>query len=288
MFPSTKPVSNRIAIVFDFDETLVPESFKVLLEHFNLDAEEFNQNRVYKLVNEGWQKVPARAYSLIEESKQRNDAEKITQSRIAEFGRNLEPFPGVPQMFDRLRECARNIVPDVEVEFYLITGGFVEIARHTSIANQFTAMWGCEFSYDKNGGIEFLKQIMTHTEKTRYLFHISKGIDRNNDKDLVFLYQDIPGEELHVPLTQTIYVGDGTSDIPCFTVMNEHHGIAIGLYKDKTTEEWEHANEVQANQQVANLAPPDYSPDSELMRSLVLAVESISKQIALRALSVNK
>lgn len=286
MFPPTKPFSNRIAIVFDFDETLVPESFRVLLEHFNLDAEEFNHNRVYKLVDEGWQKVPARAYALIEESKQRKDAEKITQSRIAEFGRNLEPFPGVPQMFDRLRECARNIIPDIEVEFYLITGGFVEIARNTSIANQFKAMWGCEFHYGQNGEIECLKQIMTHTEKTRYLFHVSKGIDRQNDRDLVFLDQDIPAEELHVPLSQTIYVGDGTSDIPCFAIMNEHHGIAIGLYKDKSVDEWQHAEKVEANQQVANLAPPDYSEDSELMRSLILAVESISKQIALHALSV--
>lgn len=53
-------------------------------------------------------------------------------------------------------------------------------------------MWGCEFHYTSGGEIEFLKKIVTHTEKTRYLFQIAKGIAVQNEDGKTFLYQDVP------------------------------------------------------------------------------------------------
>lgn len=287
MTKATKPLSNRIAIVFDFDDTLVPDTFDVLLESCGLDVNSFRAERVQPLLNDGWDKIPARFYSLIEESKQRQD-NKITKDYLANLGSNLTPFDGVPEMFERLRNHACDRVQDVEVEFYLITGGILEIACNTSIAHHFKAMWGCDFHYAEDGEIKFLKKFVTHTEKTRFLFHISKGIDKQDEEDLLFVYRNVAEEELHVPLTQMIYVGDGASDIPCFSVLNEHQGTAIGVYKDGNTQEWEYQARVSANQRVVNLAPPDYRENSEMMQSLTLAVESICKQIALLQLSVDE
>ena len=89
-------------------------------------------------------------------------------------------------------------------------------------------------------------------------------------------------------LTQVIYVGDGASDAPCFTVVNQAGGIGIGLYKGHNTEEWSEQEKINANQRVANIAPPDYRENSELMQSLTLAVESICKGIALSRLSIGE
>ncbi|MGF1480370.1 MAG: HAD family hydrolase [Cyanophyceae cyanobacterium] len=287
MTTATKPLSNRIAIVFDFDDTLVPDTFDTLLEHHGLDAAAFRSERVKPLLEDGWDKIPARFYCLIEESQQR-DQDKITQASLANLGRNLQPFAGVPEMFERLRQHACQLVPEVEVDFYLITGGIAEIARHTSIAHHFKKIWGCDFHYAEDGEIKFLKKFVTHTEKTRYLFSISKGIEGQDEEGLLFVYRNLPAEELHVPLTQMIYVGDGASDIPCFSILNEHQGIAIGVYKDGKAQEWEYQEKVSANQRVVNLAPAEYGEESELMRSLTLAVESICKQIALLQLSVDE
>ena len=159
------------------------------------------------------------------------------------------------------------------MEFYLITGGILEIARNTSIAHHFKAMWGCDFHYAEDGEIKFLKKFLTHTEKTCYLFHISKGIDQQDEEDLLFVYRNV--------------VGDGASDIPCFSVLNEQQGTVIGVYKDDNTQEWEYQARVSANQRVVNLAPADYRENSEMMQSL-MAIESICKQIALLQLSVNE
>ncbi|MDY6783841.1 MAG: HAD family hydrolase [Cyanobacteriota bacterium] len=287
---ATPPLARRIAIVFDFDETLIPDdSFKLLLKDCQLDVEAFERDRVSPLIKEGWHKYLARAYCLIQESQQRDGKDKITQERLFDLGKKLQLIEGVSEMFDRVIDCARNIVPEVDVEFYLISGGFIDIARQTSIAPNFKKMWGCELAYDGNGEIKFLKQQMTHTEKTRYLYYLSKGIEAENKKDLIYNYQDIPIQDLHVPLNQVIYVGDGTSDIPCFSVINQYGGIAIGIYKqDNTAQQWENRDRVTQSQQIANLVPADYGEDSELMRSLILAVECISKRIALLKLSVGE
>lgn len=290
MSQATKAFSKRIAVVFDFDDTLVPDTVDSLVESCGLDSQQFRQERIDPLIKAGWDAIPARFYALVQESKRREQG-KITEEYLSNFGRELKPFDGVPEMFERLRQCACDLIPEVEIEFYLITCGMVEIARNTSIADKFKAMWGCEFSYNQSGEIEFLKRIVTHTEKTRYLFLLSKGIDDHKEQkenDLLFVYADIPSEQLHIPLTQVIYVGDGASDIPCFTVLNEHKGIAIGVYKGHTPEEWNREVNLSQGQRVVNLAPADYSEDSELMRSLTLAVQSICKQIALSKLSIGE
>jgi hypothetical protein len=133
-----------------------------------------------------------------------------------------------------------------------------------------------------------LKKIVTHTEKTRYLFQITRGLNDDKDDGKTFVYRDLPREKLHVPLTQLIYVGDGESDIPCFSLMNQEQGTAIALYKDITPEEWGRDLSITQSQRVANLAPVDYSKNSELMQSLTLAVESLCKQISLQQLSVGE
>jgi phosphoglycolate phosphatase-like HAD superfamily hydrolase len=282
----TKPLSNRIAVVFDFDDTLVQDTVDALLSSLGIDAQKFRQERIRPLIDKGWDKILARFYALIEESKRQNN--KITQEYIAKFGQNLAPFDGVTEMFNHLRQRTHELNPKVEVEFYLITSGMVEIARHNCIASNFKAMWGCEFYYGEHGGIEFVKKIVTHTEKTRHLYELAKGLDDSNQDGTAFAYRDFPKEKLHVPLTQVIYVGDGESDIPCFSLMNQEQGTAIALYKDITPEEWGRDLSITQSQRVANLAPVDYNKDSELMQSLTLVVESLCKQISLQQLSAGE
>jgi phosphoglycolate phosphatase-like HAD superfamily hydrolase len=284
----TKPLSKRIAVVFDFDDTLVPDTTDALLESCGIDSQSFRSQRIQPLIDSGWEPILARFYSFIQESKRREQAQKITKDYLAKFGRELQPFEGVPEMFDRLRHSAQDVLPDVEVEFYLITCGMVDVARNTSIAHEFKAMWGCEFYYSESGEIEFMKQLVSHTEKTRYLFQLAKGIDEQSNDGHAFVYRDVPPEELHVPLTQVIYVGDGASDIPCFSLMHEEQGVAIGVYKGKKAQDWGRELNISRSQRVANLAPAEYSEDSELMRSLTLAIEGMSKQIALHKLSVGE
>ena len=281
----TRTTVSRIAVVFDFDETLTPkDSFAALLEDCGLDVDDFKGSRVQSLVEQGWEKYLARAYCLVKASEQLEH--KITQSKLAEVGRNIALYPGADQLFERLKRKIHEIDREIELEFYLISGGFVDIPRNTPIAKDFRRMWGCEFHYGESGEIEFLKKQMTHTEKTRYLYYISQGIEEaENEKDLIYNYQGSNAEGLHVPLDQVIYVGDGASDVPCFDVMGQYGGMSIGIYgKGHSAKDWEHLESINKAQRLSNLVPASYEEDSELVRSLYLCVECIAKRIVLRKL----
>ena len=95
------------------------------------------------------------------------------------------------------------------------------------------------------------------------------------------VYRDVPEREWHVPLSQIIYVGDGASDMPVFELLNGNGGMAIGVYDESATD-WDALQAVSQSRRVQNLAAADYGEESELMRSLKLAVQSVCKLIALR------
>lgn len=289
MAKATHPTARKIAVVFDFDDTLVPDTYDGLIEFLGQDAQTFRRQRYEALKTQGWDAIPARFYSLIEYSKNcQAQEDKIRRETLKEFGESLQPFDGVDEMFGRLQKCAEALVPDVSIEYYLITSGFVEIARNTSLAKHFKAMWGCEFHYSETGEVEFLKRSLSHPEKPRYLYYLSKGIGDRNNEDFLFVYDDLPPEEVKIPLPHVIYVGDGTSDIPCFAMLNREGGTSIGVYKQGSPNEWAKRYQPSQSQRVVNLAPADYTENSELMKSLVLAVESVCKRIQLQLLGENE
>lgn len=286
MVQATQPVSNVIAIAFDFDDTLVPDSYDAAIRELGHDPKTFREERYYPLLKDGWDGIPARFYTLVEESKQRPEGDRITAEFFKDIGQAYKPFPGVAEMFDRLRQRCRESNAEVELEFYLITSGFVEIARATKIAKEFKQMWGCEFYYNNAGEVEHIKRDVTHAEKPRYLHYISKGIDSHSEDDLLFVYEDVETDDIHLPLSQIIYVGDGTSDLPCFALLNQSGGTSIGV--NKAGGDWAKKHQVSKTQRVDNLAPADYGEDSEMMQSLMLAVESLCKRIRLRQLGCGK
>lgn len=293
MAEATHPISTKIAVVFDFDDTLVPDTLDGLVESLGLDARKFREEQYDPLKAEGWDGIPARFFRLVEMSKNRTESEeKITKSYLARFGQQLQPFPGVADVFDRIEQKVRDLSPEIVVEFYLITSGFVEIARHTSIAKHFKAMWGCEFHYSETGEIACLKRSISYPEKPLVLYYISRGSGNYsdyNEKDLLFVHEDIPVEDLEIPLSQFIYIGDGTSDVPCFAMLNREGGTAIGVYKEGgTPEDWARSYYSSRGERVTNLAPANYEEGSELMDSIVLAIESIGKKIQLQKLSLGE
>lgn len=283
--PATEAFYNRLAVVFDYDDTLAPDSFTELLARLGHERQAFNAERIAPLEADGWDHVLARFYALIDESRRRKERGEapVTRETLQALGRQTNLFDGVRAMFDRVRERAEAACPGVEVEFYLLTGGAVEVARATPIADEFEAIWGCAFAYaGENEEVHFLKRVVTHPEKVRYLLHLSKDGSDGSDVEPAAVYEEAPHGELHVPLDQVVFLGDGASDMPAFRLMNESNGTAIGIFHEDHPDAWRGQDDINPKRRVQNLASANYSEDSELMQSLLLAVESTGKRIALR------
>ena len=276
-------MQDTIAVVFDFDETLAPDSTSSFLDSLGLDVKAFWSDDVQPLLDAGWDPVPAYLYMMIEKSNTSGAGMPITQAHLAAWGKRIQVYEGATRVFDRLKTTATSCDASVSVEFYLVSSGIGEILRTTKVAKHFTSIWGCDFQYGAGGAIVFPKNIVSFTDKTRYLFHVSKGLIGPDSRAKPFeVNKKIQSASLRVPFDQMIFVGDGYTDIPCFSLVRKQGGVAIGVYDPEDRKRWGRAWGFIEDGRVSNLVPADYAKGSALCNSLVMAVESMAGRIALR------
>jgi phosphoserine phosphatase len=268
-----------IAVLFDFDHTLGRDSTSAFLAAHGVDVRRFWSD-VEARVAEGWDPVPAYLGRMIEASR---EGRPITREALRAFGKKVELYPGVAGLWRALRAQARSLSRDLRIEFYLVSSGIGEILRQTRIAREFTDLWANEFSFDARGAIAFPRNVVSFTDKTRYVFQVQKGIFGPASRSKPFeVNRKVPAEALRVPLDQMIFVGDGYTDVPCFSLIRKSGGVALGVFDPKDRRKWGHAWGFVEDGRVSNLAPADYRPGSALRASLEMAIEAIAWKIEVR------
>ena len=274
--------SNIIAIIFDFDDTLAPDSTSGYLKENGIDISSFWNQKVKNLLDEGWDTVSAYFYLLIEESK-KNDHFKLTKKSLMSWGEKLNFFPGVTEIFDHLKDYTQKKHSVIELEFYLISSGIREILINTAIKKHFKDIWASDFAYDREQNVTFPKNIVSFTDKTRYLFHIQKGFWGNQYRNKPFsVNKKISKEEIRIPFENMVFVGDGYTDIPCFSLIDKSNGIALGVVDRDSPNKWWDAMGFKKDNRVLNVTIADYQKGSEARKLLEMAIDSISYRITLQ------
>jgi hypothetical protein len=155
-----------------------------------------------------------------------------------------------------------------------------------AIADEFTDIWASEFHYDDQGHAATPRKIISFTDKTRYIFQIQKGIVGLQARGKPFaVNRRVPADQIRIPLDQMVFVGDGYTDIPCFSLIKQHGGIPIAVYDHKHTEKWGNAFQFVADGRVSNLHSANYRQGSDLVNFLTMAVRSLAERIAVAASS---
>lgn len=277
---ATTPFRNRIALIFDFDGTLGPNTVDYFIEKNFGDPKKFKEEHVKPLKKDGWDSQLANFYALLQAAKKQG----LKKDAFEEVGNELDVYDGVMKMFDRVEEAARKIEPEVELEFYLITCSFLDLIKPMPVYKKFKQAHGCEMHFNEEGEASFVRNNVTHPEKVRYLLQIAKGLTDDKIDLPSDAYMDMPKDKWHIPFDQMIYVGDGKSDMPAFSAMKDHGGIALGVVDADKIEEWEGYSAMHSERKVQNLAKADYREDAELLKSILYSVESIAKLLKMRKL----
>ena len=72
-----------------------------------------------------------------------------------------------------------------------------------------------------------------------------------------------PPDEIRVPFTNMVYIGDSETDIPCMKLVNTYGGYSIGVY-DPVTCDKRRVLKLMEENRIGYYAPADYTDGSEM------------------------
>lgn len=271
-----------IAIVYDYDQTLSPVYMQdeTIFPAYGIDPKSFWAKCAELVAREGYDNELAYMKVLLDSL----EIDRPTNAELRALGARLTFYAGLPEMFEEFRHGL--LTPEqeahgIKVEHYIISSGLKVLLEGSRLAPHVRAIFGCEYAEDSAGRITFPRRVVSHTGKTQYLFRINKGmLDMSQDVN-----DHMPPELRPVPFSNMIYIGDGPTDVPCFTVMKRYGGHAIAVYNpgDSTRASFKKCYQLCVHaDRVKNIAPSDYRPGSHLRLLLEEMVGEIAEAIVQR------
>ena len=295
-----KPV---VAICYDFDKTLSPDNMQAqgYLQAINYE----NQNEFWKetmelALSHEMDSTLAWMYLMLRGARGK---EIFRREMLERYGAGVELYKGVAgnaasgssegsgaagaasdshctgnsagctgegageSWFARMRRYGeeRGII----VEHYIISSGLREMIEGTEIAGEFEKIYASSFFYDEDGVAVWPAQVVNFTNKTQFLFRISKGVLGINDDGVNDYFAP---DEMRVPFRNMVYIGDSDTDIPCMKLVNSYGGHSIGVY-DPDTENKARVQKMMRENRIRYYAPADYTEGSELDRLMLMVLD---------------
>lgn len=291
---------NIIACIWDFDKTLIPEYMQSpLFRRYGV-----NETNFWAETNSLVEHYRRRGYHLSGEIAYLNHLltyvlsgamTKLNNHVLRDCGRDIRFYPGIPSFFDQAKtfvtekEVYRK--HDIQLEHYIVSTGLAEMIRGSEIAPYVEGIWGCEFienplqpgflqqkEFEMNAEAEIAQigMVIDNTTKTRALFEINKGTNKNPAIDV---NANITPEDRRIPFQNMIYIADGPSDIPSFSVVKKGGGKAFAVYNPARPDEFAQNDRLRQVGRIDHYGPADYTATSSTAQWLKLHVQSICDRI---------
>ncbi len=288
---------NVIAIIWDFDKTLIKGYMQdPIFSEYKVDKTEF------------WKEVRALPEKYRVEQQVRVNPDTVylnhfinyvksgkfsglNNKKLRSFGSALEFYDGVPGIFEAtkrlIEDDAVNKEFDIKLEHYIVSTGLTEVIRGSAVHNYVENIWGCEFiEASAEGGAAVISEIgytIDNTTKTRALFEINKGV---NKLEGVQVNTMIPRGERRVHFENMLYIADGPSDIPAFSIINQNGGATFAIYPKGNIEAMKQVEQMRKDGRINMFAEADYTEGSTAYMWICNKVQEFAERI--RRLERNK
>ena len=304
---------NIIAMVWDCDKTLISSYMQdPLFKHFNVDGGKF-----WKEVNALKAYYGKQGISVNSDTSYLNHIltyvkaglfKGLNNALLREFGKELKFYPGLPQFFGEVKSLINDDEKykafDIRLEHYVVSTGFAETIRGSAIAPFVDGIYGCEFieapalpGYLEVSGdvpsadavpsattaaseISQIASALDNTSKTRYLFEINKG--SNKYPDTIDVNSSIARESRRVPFENMIYIADGPSDVPAFSILNYNGGSTFAVYPKGDVKAFRQVDALRRDHRVQMFGEADYETASQSWLWLTEKVRAIADSIVER------
>lgn len=273
-----------VALIYDFDGTLaagnmqeydfipaVGKSNKEFWSDANKMAEEQDADQILTYMALMIREAQAKGLSLRREAFQ-------------ESGRKVVLYPGVEEWFERINSYGES--QGVKILHYINSSGLKEIIEGTTIADRFQKIYACSFLYNVDGIAYWPGVAVNYTNKTQFIFKINKGVESVYDTKLVNRYMEEKSRP--VPFSRMIYVGDGTTDIPCMRLVKNFGGHSIAVYNPKDKGKRNEMNTLIRDNRVNHVCPADYSDGSEMDTVVKAIIDKCVSDYRLEKLETEK
>ena len=192
-------------------------------------------------------------------------------------GKAIQLFDGVIEWFDRITAYGRS--KGVRIEHFLISSGNAEIFAGTPIASKFKQVYASKFIFDENGAAAWPALAVNYTTKTQYLFRINKDAHDLADNSKVNQY--VEKRDRPVPFENLIFIGDGSTDIPCFRLVKEQGGLSIAVFKPRTKGAQLKATKYLNEGRVQAVVPAIYTDGADLDRIVKANIDAVAARSGL-------
>ena len=289
-------LQNVIAVIWDFDKTLSPHNMqKPLFDAYGIEEAAFwaEVNGLPAYYRRAGIEVPTDTSYLghILSYVKHGKMSGLTNAKLKELGAEIELFPGLPECFDSLKALLKQEQyqeADLRLEHYVVSTGLTAMIDGSRLAAYLDGRWASSFieepaapnadldAIPSSGPISQIAGFLDNTTKTRAIFEINKGVNANVG---VSVNDTIAEKDRRVPIQNMIYVADGPSDIPSFSVLRRNGGLAYAVYDPDHEDRFEQAVELRNADRVDGYGAADYRETSETYRWLSLHIRKIADRM---------
>jgi hypothetical protein len=288
-----------IAFLWDFDRTLIPGNQQdQLFEGYGVDAgtfwaevdglAEYHRRRGVVISRDIAYLLHILTY--VEEGR----FPGLTNRKLRELGAAIEPAPGIPEFFEATRSHVRSVpayaAQGITVEHYAVSTGIRPMIEGSRIAPHLDGIWANAFIEQPappgyldtldvtpdESPVTHLGYVIDNTAKTRAVFEISKGVNVNPSVDVNARMSE---EQLRVPIRHMIYIADGPSDVPCFSILNQRGGTTLGVYTTEPANNFRQVKDLQEQGRIQGMAKADFREGEAAYLWLMDSLDQIAEEI---------